>query len=79
APAPAPTPAPAPAPEFSPFWFAVPVPRPLFAEDGAPNPIAELAPGTWYLAVEQGGQGLIAQTQDGRRGVLRDSSGIQRG
>ena len=75
----APAPAPAPAPEFSPFWFAVPVPRPLFAEDGAPNPIAELAPGTWYLAVEQSGQGLIAQTQDGRRGVLRDSSGIQRG
>jgi len=75
----APAPAPAPAPEFSPFWFAVPVPRPLFAEDGTPNPIAELAPGTWYLAVEQSGQGLIAQTQDGRRGVLRDSSGIQRG
>ncbi|OQR61282.1 hypothetical protein B6E66_25325 [Streptomyces maremycinicus] len=65
--------------DFSPFWFAVPVPRPLYAEDGAPTPIAELAPGTWYLAVEQGAQGLVAQTQDGRRGVLRDSSGIQRG
>ncbi|WP_371659601.1 hypothetical protein [Streptomyces sp. NBC_00280] len=68
-----------PAPDFSPFWFAVPVPRPLFAEDGSPTPIAELAPGTWYLAVEQRGQGLIAQTQDGRRGVLQDTSGIQRG
>ncbi|WP_330349937.1 DUF5336 domain-containing protein [Streptomyces sp. NBC_00582] len=68
-----------PAPAFSPFWFAVPVPRPLFAEDGSATPIAELAPGTWYLAIEQGGQGLIAQTQDGRRGVLRDASGIQRG
>jgi hypothetical protein len=68
-----------PAAEFSPFWFAVPVPRPLYAEDGAPMPIAELAPGTWYLAVEQGSQGLVAQTQDGRRGVLRDTSGIQRG
>ncbi|QJT01351.1 hypothetical protein G9272_14310 [Streptomyces asoensis] len=65
--------------DFSPFWFAVPVPRPLYAEDGAPMPIAELAPGTWYLAVEQGAQGLVAQTQDGRRGVLRDASGIQRG
>ncbi|MEU0677471.1 hypothetical protein ABZ330_32155 [Streptomyces sp. NPDC006172] len=72
-------PAQPPAADFSPFWFAVPVPRPLFAEDGAPTPIAELAPGTWYLAVEQGAQGLIAQTQDGRRGVLRDTSGIQRG
>lgn len=68
-----------PAAEFSPFWFAVPVPRPLFAEDGSPTPIAELAPGTWYLAVEQRGPGLVAQTQDGRRGVLQDTSGIQRG
>ncbi|WP_030545180.1 hypothetical protein [Streptomyces albus] len=65
--------------DFSPFWFAVPVARPLYAEDGSPAPIAELAPGTWYLAVEQRGQALIAQTQDGRRGVLQDTSGIQRG
>ncbi|MBM7438675.1 DUF5336 domain-containing protein [Streptomyces sp. HB132] len=69
----------APAGDFTPFWFAVPVARPLHGEDGAPNPIAELAPGTWYLAVEQRGTGLIAQTQDGRRGVLQDTSGIQRG
>ncbi|MDT0611961.1 DUF5336 domain-containing protein [Streptomyces lancefieldiae] len=68
-----------PAADFSPFWFAVPVPRPLFAEDGSPTPIAELAPGTWYLAVEQRGANLVAQTQDGRRGVLQDTSGIQRG
>ncbi|MFD7712260.1 hypothetical protein ACFV6E_25820 [Streptomyces sp. NPDC059785] len=65
--------------DFSPFWFAVPVARPLYGEDGAPTPIAELAPGTWYLAVEQRGASLIAQTQDGRRGVLQDTSGIQRG
>ncbi|MEV6261981.1 DUF5336 domain-containing protein [Streptomyces sp. NPDC051784] len=69
----------APAGDFTPFWFAVPVARPLYGEDGAPNPIAELAPGTWYLAVEQRGTGLIAQTQDGRRGVLQDTTGIQRG
>ncbi|WP_199827505.1 DUF5336 domain-containing protein [Streptomyces xylophagus] len=74
-----PQPAPAPAGDFSPFWFAVPVARPLFAEDGSPAPIAELAPGTWYLAVEQRGPALVAQTQDGRRGVLQDTSGIQRG
>ncbi|MFJ6663892.1 hypothetical protein [Streptomyces sp. NPDC091383] len=83
APQPAPTQGAAPqqaAPaDFSPFWFAVPVTRPLFAEDGSPTPIAELAPGTWYLAVEQRGATLIAQTQDGRRGVLQDTSGIQRG
>ncbi|QES54502.1 hypothetical protein DEJ51_09845 [Streptomyces venezuelae] len=75
-----PDPAPAPAADFTPFWFAVPVARPLYAEDGSPTPIAELAPGTWYLAVEQRGAAtLIAQTQDGRRGVLNDTSGIQRG
>ncbi|MFV0136281.1 hypothetical protein ACLGIH_24255 [Streptomyces sp. HMX87] len=72
-------PQPQPAGDFSPFWFAVPVPRPLYAEDGSPTPIAELAPGTWYLAVEQRGSALVAQTQDGRRGVLQDTSGIQRG
>ncbi|GAA3174070.1 hypothetical protein GCM10017688_26390 [Streptomyces ramulosus] len=65
--------------EFAAFWFAVPVARPLYGEDGSPSPIAELAPGTWYLAVEQRGQALIAQTQDGRRGVLQDTTGIQRG
>ncbi|MER7465246.1 hypothetical protein [Streptomyces sp. NPDC097981] len=81
--APAPGPqdgAPSPASDFTPFWFAVPVARPLFPEDGSPTPIAELAPGTWYLAVDQRGPAtLIAQTQDGRRGVLNDTSGIQRG
>lgn len=69
----------APDPNFQPFWFAVPVARPLFGEDGSPQPVAELTPGTWYLAVEQRGQALVAQTQDGRRGVLQDTSGIQRG
>ncbi|MFF7727730.1 hypothetical protein [Streptomyces sp. NPDC008001] len=69
----------APAGDFAPFWFAVPVPRPLYGEDGSPTQIAELAPGTWYLAVEQRGQALVAQTQDGRRGVLQDTTGIQRG
>ncbi|MFI1163101.1 DUF5336 domain-containing protein [Streptomyces sp. NPDC020801] len=67
-----------PAAAFSPFWFAVPASRPLFAEDGS-SPIAELAPGVWYLAVEQRGQGLLAEMQDGRRGVLQDASNIQRG
>ncbi|MFJ3902269.1 DUF5336 domain-containing protein [Streptomyces sp. NPDC090025] len=69
----------APAADFAPFWFAVPAARPLYAEDGSAAPIAELAPGTWYLAVEQRGQALVAQTQDGRRGVLQDTTGIQRG
>ncbi|WP_405853350.1 DUF5336 domain-containing protein [Streptomyces sp. NBC_00090] len=77
--APAPQPQAQPSSDFAPFWFAVPVARPLYAEDGSQAPIAELAPGTWYLAVEQRGPGLVAQTQDGRRGVLQDTTGIQRG
>jgi hypothetical protein len=77
--APQPGPAAPAAPEFAAFWFAVPVARPLFPEDGTPTPIAELTPGTWYLAVDQRGPALIAQTQDGRRGVLQDTTGIQRG
>ncbi|MFF7215991.1 hypothetical protein ACFZAU_36550 [Streptomyces sp. NPDC008238] len=68
-----------PSAEFAAFWFAVPVARPLYAEDGSGRQIAELAPGTWYLAVEQRGSALVAQTQDGRRGVLQDAGGIQRG
>ncbi|OII67047.1 hypothetical protein [Streptomyces sp. CC77] len=72
-------PEPAPAADFAPFWFAVPVARPLYAEDGSGTPVADLAPGTWYLAVEQRGAALVAQTQDGRRGVLQDTTGIQRG
>ena len=64
---------------FSPFWFAVPGPRPLFSEDGSPTPIAELAPGTWDLAGDQRGPGLLTEMQDGRRGVLQDASNIQRG
>ncbi|WBB59674.1 hypothetical protein O7599_29590 [Streptomyces sp. WMMC500] len=64
---------------FAPFWFAVPAARPLFAEDGSSAQIAELTPGIWYLAVDQRGPALVAQTQDGRRGVLQDTTGIQRG
>jgi Family of unknown function (DUF5336) len=85
----APAPAPGPGPQqgapvggqdFTPFWFAVPVSRPLFPEDGSSGaPIAELTPGVWYLAVDQRGPALIAQTQDSRRGILQDTSGIQRG
>jgi Family of unknown function (DUF5336) len=78
--APAQAQAPAGAPEFTPFWFAVPVSRPLFPEDGSSGaPIAELTPGVWYLAVDQRGPALVAQTQDNRRGLLQDTSGIQRG
>ncbi len=67
-------------PAFAPFWFAVPAPRPLAPEDDADGPsVGELVPGTWYLAIAQRGDELLTQTQEGRRGLLSDTSGIQRG
>ena len=82
APAPAAEPAPAAAgaPAFAPFWFAVPAARSLAPEDDADGPaVGELVPGTWYLAIAQRGDTLLTQTQEGRRGILADTSGIQRG
>ncbi|MBF9073080.1 hypothetical protein [Streptacidiphilus fuscans] len=71
------TPAP---PSFSPFWFAVPAARPLAPEDNPTgSPVGELVPGTWYLAIAQRGEALLTQTQEGKRGLLKDTSGIQRG
>lgn len=70
----------APAADFAPFWFAVPSPRQLAPRDNPVGPpVGELVPGTWYLAVEQRGNSLVAQLQDGSHGLLNDASGIQRG
>ncbi|WP_051940813.1 DUF5336 domain-containing protein [Phaeacidiphilus oryzae] len=67
-------------PAFAPFWFAVPAQRRLAPEDDPVGaPVGELNPGIWYLAVGERGGALIAQTQDGRRGLLTDTTGIQRG
>lgn len=66
-------------PGFEPFWFAVPVRRLLMSQTEEHKEVGELLPGTWYLAIEQREQGLIAQSQDGHRGILFDTSGIQRG
>ncbi|WP_436772883.1 hypothetical protein [Yinghuangia sp. YIM S09857] len=71
--------APAPAAEFAQFWLAVPEERPLLPVGGLDKtPVATLVPGSWYLAVEPAGDGLIVEV-DGVRGVLWDTSGIQRG
>ncbi|WP_368662678.1 hypothetical protein [Kitasatospora sp. NA04385] len=65
---------------FSPFWFAVPAVRQLANKDNpAAPPVGELVPGTWYLAVDQRGAGLVAQLPDGTHGLLNDTNGIQRG
>lgn len=66
---------------FSPYWFAVPEPRPLMPEDGSQGaPVAQLQPGVWHLAMEQrGGALLVEQYPDKRRGLLTNVAGIQRG
>ena len=77
---PEPKPVPEPAPAFAPFWFAVPAARALSPEQGPEGaPVGELVPGTWYLAIAQRGDALVTQTQEGKRGLLTDTSGIQRG
>ncbi|WP_042365945.1 hypothetical protein [Streptacidiphilus neutrinimicus] len=69
-----------PAPAFAPFWFAVPAARPLAPEnDPKGAPVGELVPGTWYLAIAQRGEALLARTQEGKSGLLVDTTGIQRG
>ncbi|MGW2410816.1 hypothetical protein ACWCV5_01310 [Streptomyces tubercidicus] len=65
--------------EVQPFWFAVPVTHPLMGQDGSLEPTGELVPGTWYLTVEQRGPALLVRCSDGRRGLLLDAEGIQRG
>ncbi|MFE6901338.1 hypothetical protein ACFVFJ_31595 [Streptomyces sp. NPDC057717] len=65
----------------TPFWFAVPTATALFPEDGSGAPIAELAPGTWYLAISgnETASEITAQTADGRRGLVRKLAYIQIG
>ncbi|MBO1420097.1 caspase domain-containing protein [Streptomyces sp. FH025] len=65
--------------KFGPHWFAVPTRRPLMALDGSVAPMAELVPGTWYLAVESRGDALLVQLPTGFRGLLRETAGIERG
>ncbi|MGI5456831.1 protein kinase domain-containing protein [Streptomyces sp. CA-249302] len=65
--------------KFTPFWMTVPTARTLLREDGSREPVDELSPGIWYLAVEPRGSGLLVQSGNGRRGILEDTSGMQRG
>lgn len=60
------------------FWFAVAQPRTAVDEHtGAPAFVIE--PGGWVLALEDRGTSFLVQHTDGRLGVLRDLSNIERG
>lgn len=59
------------------FWFAVGRTRPVFDENtGAP--IFTLEPGAWILALQDRGDEFLVQHTDGRVGVLRDLTNIER-
>ena len=60
------------------FWFADAQPRTAVDErTGAPAFVIE--PGGWVLALEDRGNEFLVQHTDGRLGVLRDLSNIERG
>lgn len=60
------------------FWFAVAQPRSAVDEhSGVPAFVIE--PGGWVLALEDRGHEFLVQHTDGRVGVLRDLSNIERG
>ncbi|GAB3255873.1 hypothetical protein [Arthrobacter pigmenti] len=59
------------------FWFAVGQPREIVDEyTGAPEFTIE--PGAWVLALQDRGDEFLVQHTDGRVGVLRDLSNIER-
>ncbi|WP_285246971.1 hypothetical protein [Pseudarthrobacter sp. efr-133-R2A-89] len=60
------------------FWFAVAQHRTAFdPRTGAPAFVIE--PGGWVLALEDRGHEFLVQHTDGRLGILRDLSNIERG
>jgi hypothetical protein len=66
------------APVHEAFWFAVAQHRTAVdPRTGAPAFVIE--PGGWVLALEDRGHEFLVQHTDGRLGVLRDLSNIERG
>ncbi|MFK0039563.1 hypothetical protein ACIQTW_06945 [Paenarthrobacter sp. NPDC090517] len=66
------------APQYEAFWFAVAQPRTAYDEHtGAPAFTIE--PGGWVLALEDRGHEFLVQDTDGKVGVLRELSNIERG
>ncbi|GAB3278248.1 hypothetical protein GCM10027449_18300 [Sinomonas notoginsengisoli] len=60
------------------FWFAVSQPR-TAVEPRTGHPLFPLEPGQWILALQDRGHEFVVQSPDGRVGVLRELSGIERG
>ncbi|MFF2245497.1 hypothetical protein ACFVTM_15090 [Arthrobacter sp. NPDC058130] len=60
------------------FWFAVAQPR-TAVDERTGAPVFVIEPGGWVLALEDRGSEFLVQHTDGRLGVLRDLSNIERG
>ena len=60
------------------FWFAVAEPRAAVDEHSGVSAFV-IEPGGWVLALEDRGHEFLVQHTDGRVGVLRDLSNIERG
>ena len=60
------------------FWFAVAQPRTAVEEHSGVAAFV-IEPGGWVLALEDRGDEFLVQHTDGRVGVLRDLSNIERG
>ncbi|QOT15854.1 hypothetical protein [Paenarthrobacter sp. YJN-5] len=66
------------APHYEAFWFAVAQPRTAYDQrTGAPAFVIQ--PGGWVLALEDRGHEFLVQDTDGKLGVLRELSNIERG
>ncbi|OFI37202.1 hypothetical protein BIU82_08875 [Arthrobacter sp. SW1] len=65
-------------PAYEAFWFAVPQPR-VAVDEHSGAPAFTIQPGGWVLALEDRGEEFLVQNTDGRLGVLRDLSHIERG
>jgi hypothetical protein len=60
------------------FWFAVAQHR-TAVDPQTGGPAFVIEPGGWVLALEDRGHEFLVQHTDGRLGVLRDLSNIERG
>lgn len=60
------------------FWFAVAQPR-TAVDERTGMPAFVIEPGGWVLALEDRGHEFLVQHTDGRVGLLRDLSNIERG
>ncbi|WP_245413214.1 hypothetical protein [Arthrobacter celericrescens] len=67
-----------PEPVYEAFWFAVPQSR-VAVDEHSGAPAFTIEPGGWVLALEDRGGEFLVQNTDGRLGVLRDLSHIERG